>query len=314
MAVEAPRARVGAVRRIGRRRRALASLKNYLFVAPAAIFLLGLLVYPVVYNVIIAFQDLRAINLLSGGAEWVGFDNYREIFADRSFREAAGNSLIFTGFSLVFQFVIGLALALFYNQPFPGSRWMRGLFLIAWAVPVVATGAIFRWLLDGDFGVINWVLRTIGLLEGNIDWLTEPDRALAALIFVNVWLGIPFNMILILAGLQGIPSGLYEAAAIDGAGRWKRFWHITLPLLRPALLAVIMLGLIYTFKVFDLIWVTTRGGPLESTEVLPTLSYKLVFQQFRFGTGAAVLNVLFVALFLVSLVYLWTVRREEREI
>jgi len=304
---------VVARRQAGRRRRALGGLSNYLFVAPAAIFLLALLVYPVVYNLVIAFQDLRAINLLSGGAEWVGFENYREVIADADFRQAVRNSALFTGFSLVFQFAIGFALALFYNQSFPGARWMRGLFLIAWAVPVVATGAIFRWLLDGDFGVINWALRTLGLLDGNIDWLTEPDRALAAVIFINIWLGIPFNMILILAGLQGVPSSLYEAAAIDGAGKGRRFWHITLPLLRPALLAVLLLGLIYTFKVFDLILITTRGGPLGSTEVLPTLAYKLVFSQFNFGQGAAVLNVLFVVLFAVSLAYLWSVRREERK-
>lgn len=292
-------------------RRRLRGFGDYLFVLPAAIFLLSFMVYPIIFNIQMSFRDMRAINLLGPGAPFVGFQNYTETFADPIFLGAVQNSVVFTIFSLVLQMGIGLALALFYNRPFPGARIMRALYLVAWTIPVVVTGAVFRWLLDGRSGVINWVLDSLGLINGPVYWLTQPDTALAAIIFINVWLGVPFNMVLLLAGLQGIPRELYDAADVDGAGALARFRHVTLPLLRPALLATLMLGLIYTFKVFDLIWATTRGGPVNATEVLPTLAYKQVFEQFAFGQGAAVLNLMFVALFVLSLVYLWLVRREE---
>jgi multiple sugar transport system permease protein len=292
----------------GRRWRGLG---DYLFVAPAALFLLAFMIYPVLFNIQMSFRDMRAINLLGPGAPFVGLENYATVLSDPQFADALRNSILFTVFSLVFQVGIGLALALFYNRPFPGGRTMRSLYLVAWTIPVVVAGAVFRWLLDGRAGVINWVLNTMGVTNGPVYWLTEPGSALAAVIFVNIWLGIPFNLVLLLAGLQGIPKELYEAASMDGAKGTAKFRYITLPLLRPALLAALILGLIYTFKVFDLIWATTRGGPVGATEVLPTLAYRRVFEQFLFGEGAAVLNLMFAALFVLALVYLWFVRREE---
>ncbi len=287
------------------------ALVPYTFVLPAGLFLLAMVGYPVFFNVRMSFQDLKAINLLSGTAPFVGLANYQEIFADPIFLQVVRNTLIFTAGSLVFQVSIGLALALFYNRTFPGSVAMRGLYLIAWTIPVLVVGAVFRWMLDGQVGLINWALRGLGLLEGDVFWLSDPNLALGAVTFINIWLGVPFNMALLLAGLQGIPNELYEAADIDGAGRAAKFWRITLPILRPALFAVGLLGLIYTFKVFDLIYVTTSGGPVNSTHVLSTRAYEMVFGQFSFGPGAAVLNVLFVVLFVVSLLYLWNIRHEE---
>lgn len=286
-------------------------LVNYSFVLPAGLFLLVFIAYPILFNVRISFQDLQAINLLRGDAPFVGWTNYQAVLANPVFLTAVRNTLIFTAGSIVFQLSIGLALALFYNRNFPGSQTMRGLYLIAWTIPVIVVGAIFRWLLDGQFGVINWVLRSLGMIEGPIFWLSNPELALGAVIFINIWLGIPFNMALLLAGLQGIPKELFEAASIDGASKTSQLWHITLPMLRPAILAVLLLGLIYTFKVFDLIWVTTSGGPVNATHVLSTLAYRMVFQQFQFGPGAAILNMLFVVLFVISLFYLWNIRREE---
>lgn len=286
-------------------------LGNYLFVAPAGLFLLVMMVFPVLFNVQMSFRDVQAVNLLSGAAPWVGFAHYTELFADPGFWETVRQSGVFTLGSIVFQLAIGLALALFYSQRFPGATAMRALYLIAWTIPIVVSGAVWRWLLDGRFGVVNWVLGRVGMGEGSTNWLSEPELALAAVIGVNIWLGIPFNLILLLAGLQAIPGTLYEAANVDGAGPFQRFRHITLPLLRPALLAVLILGLIYTFKVFDLIWIMTGGGPIGATEVLPTLAYKLVFQQFQFGSGAAVLNLQVLVLFVLAVAYLRAQRREE---
>jgi multiple sugar transport system permease protein len=308
---EEARPNAAAVPPTGKRPRHLKDLGNYLFVAPAALFLLAFMIYPILFNIQMSFRDMRAINLLGPGAPFAGLENYAAVISDPQFLDAVRNSVVFTVFSLLFQVGIGLALALFYNRPFPGGRAMRSLYLVAWTIPVVVAGAIFRWLLDGRAGVINWVLNSVGVVEGPVYWLTEPNTALAAVIFINVWLGIPFNLVLLLAGLQGIPRELYEAASVDGATGLSKFRYITLPLLRPALLAALILGLIYTFKVFDLIWATTRGGPVGATEVLPTLAFRRVFEQFLFGEGAAILNLMFLALFALSLVYLWLVRREE---
>jgi multiple sugar transport system permease protein len=188
---------------------------------------------------------------------------------------------------------------------------MRSLYLVAYAVPVVVVGAVFRWLLDGQYGVINWVLRSIGIMHDPVFWLDSVGTALWAVIFMNIWVGIPFNMIVMLAGLRGIPDEFYEAAALDGAGPFARFRFITLPLLRPTMYAVGILGIIFTFKMFDVIWAATQGGPADATEVLPTFGFQLVFQQFQFGKGAAVLNIMFLVLFVLSLLYLRVLRRQD---
>ena len=285
-------------------------LVNYSFVLPAALFLVVFIAYPVFFNISMSFQDLKAVNLLKGG-EFVGFANYRTVLANPVFIKAVRNTLFFTLGSVVFQLVIGLALALFYNLGFPGSRWMRGLYLIAWTIPTIVVAAIFRWLLDGQAGAANWLLITLGLLNDKVSWLSDIHLALPAITFINVWLGIPFNMALLLAGLQGIPEELYEAASIDGASRASKLRFITLPLLRPALVAVLLLGLIYTFKVFDVVWATTQGGPFNATHLVSTLAFEQIFRKFLFGQGAAMLNLLFVVLFGVSLLYLWNLQSEE---
>src|SRR5688500_1440571 len=154
-------------------------------------------------------------------------------------------------------------------------------------LPTVVSGSLFRWMLDGDFGVVNYALRELSLIDSNRYWLIDPDTALAGTILANIWVGIPFNMVLLLAGLQNIPVTLYEAASVDGANAWQRFRSLTLPLMRPVALSVLLLGIIYTFKVFDLVYVMTGGGPVDATNVLPIQTYKLSFTFFRFGEGAA---------------------------
>ena len=163
---------------------------------------------------------------------------------------------------------------------------MRSLFLIAWAIPVVVSGVTFKWLFDGEAGLINYLLTQLGWVRAPIYWLDDPHMSLWTIIIANTWLGIPFFLTLISAALQTIPHTLYEAAAIDGANHFARFWRITLPLLRPALFSCLILGLIYTTRVSDLVWITTQGGPLDSSQVFSTLAYKYVFEQFRFGDGA----------------------------
>ena len=213
--------------------------------------------------------------------------------------------------SLVFQFVIGFALAVFFNKKFKFSQPVRGVLMIPWMIPITVTGLIFKFMFGTDVGIINYFLRSIQLISSNIDWLTNTTTAMPAVIFANIWIGIPFNMILISTGLTTIPTEVYESASIDGANKFQVFRKITLPLLKPTIESVLILGFIYTFKVYDLIYVMTSGGPVNSTQVLSTYSYKLSFDMFKYSKGAAVANILFVILFFVSLIYLKYVYVEE---
>jgi multiple sugar transport system permease protein len=192
----------------------------------------------------------------------------------------------------VFQVGLGLALAVFYTQNFPGSRWMRGLYLIAWTIPTIVSGAIFKWLFE-EKGVINFVLDSLGLIDvtqNPVLWTSEAVTALASVIVANIWLGLPFNLTLLVAALEGVPREIYEAGSLDGVVGWRKFWWLTLPMIRPALLSVLILGLIYTFKVFDLMYIITGGGPLGASEVVSTLAFRKLFDQYLYGEGAAILN------------------------
>lgn len=289
----------------------LRHLQRYAFVAPALLYIALTMLYPVYSNLRMSLHDVNVGTFLSGDQPFVGLDNYRNLLDDPVFRKAILLSLLFTGGSLLFQFSIGFALALFFNRPFPGNGILRALLLLAWMLPTVVTGSLFRWMLDGDYGVMNYALQSVGLIEQDRYWLIDQSTALIGTIIANIWVGVPFNMVLLLAGLQHIPTTLYEAASIDGAGPWQRFYSVTLPLMRPVALSVLLLGLIYTFKVFDLIYVMTGGGPVDATTVLPIYTYQLSFDFFRFGHGAAAATLLLLGLVGVAIVYLWASRREE---
>ena len=269
------------------------------------------MLYPVYTNLRMSLHDVNVRTFLSGDAPFVGLANYRTLLADPVFHKALGLSLLFTGGSLLVQFTLGFALALFFNRPFPGNGTLRALLLLAWLLPTVVSGSLFRWMLDGDYGVINFALLRLGLIDQSRYWLIETDTALLGTILANIWVGIPFNMTLLLAGLQGIPGTLYEAASVDGATAWQRFRSLTLPLMRPVALSVLLLGLIYTFKVFDLIYIMTGGGPVDATTVLPIYTYQLTFEFFRFGHGATAATLLLLGLVGVAIAYLWLSRREE---
>lgn len=285
--------------------------QRYLFVAPALALLAVMLIYPVVYNVWTSLYDVTVGNFVRGGAPFVGLQNYRTVIASDVFQNALWVSIVFTVGSLLFQFTIGFALALFFNRPFPGNGLLRALMLLGWMLPLLITGSLFRWMLDGDYGLINLALTSLGILDRGVFWLTEPSTALAGVILANVWVGIPFNMALLLAGLKGIPESLYEAASVDGAGAWGKFLHITLPMMRPVSLTVLLLGVVYTFKVFDLIFVMTAGGPVNATTVLTILVYDLTFEFFRFGEGAAAANLLLLVPLILAFFYVRATRRDE---
>ncbi len=284
-----------------------------LYALPAFIYMLVFAGYPIFSNIILSLQNVTVRNLARGTKEFIRFENYITLFGDTVFKKAVWNTFLFTVSCLLFQFIIGFALAVFFNKGFRSSKSVRGLLMIPWMIPMTVTALMFKFMFATDVGIINFLLRSLGLISENIDWLTNPKTAKIAVIIANIWIGIPFNTILLATGLTTIPQELYEAAAIDGANGFNKFTKITMPLLRTTVESVLILGFIYTFKVYDLVYVMTGGGPVNSTHLLSTYSYKLSFDLFQYSKGSAVANVLFWILLAVGIIYLRiTLKGEEK--
>lgn len=284
---------------------------GYLWVLPALVFMIAFIGYPLAYNLVLSFQKVDVMNIKTVGKPFIGIGNYKEIFSGDVLSTSITNTLLFTIGCLVLQFSIGLALALYFTTGFRLQVRLRGLLAVAWMVPSTVVALLFKFMLSPSCGILNYIIVGTGILREPIGWLTSSSTALWGTIIANTWIGVPFNMVLLTAGISGIPGELYESAAIDGATGAQRFFRITVPLLKPAMYAVLILGFVYTFKVFDLIYVMTNGGPVHATEVLSTYAYKLSFERFHFSEGAAAANVLFACLFLVALGYLRLVRDDE---
>ncbi|MDB5054643.1 MAG: transporter permease [Bacilli bacterium] len=298
------------IRRTSSINKIFSSWSSYLFILPSLLFLVVFIVFPILYNVLLSFQNVDIYNL-NGVHSFIGLTNYIKTFKDPVFLISFKNSMIFTVVSIFFQFTLGFGLALFFNLKFPGRNLMRSLMLLAWMLPVVITGTIFQWMMSGDYGVINYILQSLGIISSPHNWLSQGSTSLLGTIVANVWTGIPFNMIILLSGLQTLPESLYEAAKIDGANRLSQFKHITLPLMKPTIYILLMLGIIYTFKVFDIIFIMTSGGPVNSSMVLPIYAYQLSFTTFEFSQGAAVSVIMLAILTIVAVVYLKMMNKEE---
>ncbi|MFD7996767.1 carbohydrate ABC transporter permease [Streptomyces mexicanus] len=291
-----------------RRRRTLA---RWGFVAPAVVFMLLFFGYPLVRNVVMSFQHYTPKTFFTGHAPFNGTDNWSHVFGDALFGKALWHTLVFTAGSLLGQFCIGLALAVFFSRRFPLGGVLRSLILLPWLVPMVVSGVVWRRILDQDTGVLNSFLGTVGL-GGHTPWLTSPGMALLSVILVNIWIGIPFNMVILYGGLQEIPRELYEAASLDGATAWRSFRSVTLPMLRPVITVVLVLGFMSTVKILDLILALTDGGPADATQTLGTLTYQNSFVQLDFGAGAVVGNVLILISAVFAVFYLRANRTEGK--
>ncbi|RDG40017.1 carbohydrate ABC transporter permease [Streptomyces corynorhini] len=286
------------------RERRRATLLRWCFVAPAALYMLAFFGYPLVRNILMSFQHYSPRTYFTGEAPFNGLDNWRGVFDNPLFAQSLWHTLVFTFGSLLGQFVLGLALAVFFSRRFRLSGFVRAVLLLPWLVPMVVSAVVWRKLLDQETGVLNTLLMDLHLTSSAIPWLSSPNVALFAAILVNVWIGIPFNMVILYGGLQEIPRDLYEAAALDGAGAWRTFRSLTLPLLRPVVTVVLILGFMSTVKILDLILALTGGGPADSTQTLGTLTYQLSFQQLDFGQGAVVGNVLVLVSAVFAVLYL----------
>jgi multiple sugar transport system permease protein len=292
-----------------RRLRRRGSWTAWAFIAPVVIYLLVFYAYPLGRNIELSVRSYTVRSFIDGSAPFVGFANYRAVFANPTFGPALLNTALFVGVSILFQFSIGLALAVFFVRHFPLSSTLRALFLVPWLLPLLVSGSVWSWMLNSDSGVVNSFLRAAGI--GQINWLTSPQWSLIAVLVANIWIGIPFNLVILYSGVQGIPNDVYEAASIDGANGWQKFVQITLPLLRPVSAITILLGLVYTLKVFDLIWIMTRGGPADSSTTFAIWAYRLGFGSLLpdFSPAAAVGNLLIFVALIFGLIYIRTQSR-----
>jgi multiple sugar transport system permease protein len=254
-----------------------------LFMVPAALLLLLFLTYPLGLGVWLGFTDTK----IGRSGQWVGLENYAYLWGDSVTRLSVFNTFFYTIVASIFKFVLGLWLALLLNKHLPFKAFLRAIVLLPWIVPTALSAIAFWWIYDAQFSVVSWALTRLGLIDEYINFLGDPWLARMSTIIANIWRGVPFVAICLLAGLQTISPSFYEAASIDGATPWQQFRYVTLPLLTPIIAVVMTFSVLFTFTDFQLIYVLTRGGPLNATHLMATLSFQRAISGGALGEGAA---------------------------
>jgi multiple sugar transport system permease protein len=281
----------------------------YALLMPAVVAVFALIAWPIYLIVSISFREGKSLNFAAIGQRPFGLGNYASVLTDSATWHSAWVSFAYTFGTIVPAFAIGLGTALLLNRVFPWRRWLRSLMLLPWAMPGVMVSIVFLWLFDASFGVVNYALRSLGLITADVAWYTNESTALIAVIVPTIWKAYPFFTLTLLAALQSIPANLYEAADVDGASAWQRFTNITWPGIRgPAVLALILNGL-WTFREFDIIFAATGGGPAKATETLGIRAYNEAFGYFYMGRAAAI----GVLMLTIALVFVLIARRELRK-
>jgi multiple sugar transport system permease protein len=283
---------------------------GFLLVLPLVLVMVVLLLYPVVSALLLSFQD----KMLGTPGEFIGLDNYKELlFEDPRFYQVVRNSFVFTFFSITGKLIIGMGMAVLLNQHIKARNLFRGWLLLPWIAPTFVTALTWRWMFDGTSGIINFLLTGAGILDAPIAWLGQSSTALAAVIVTNIWRGFPFFGVSLLAGMQAIPAENYEAAEVDGASPWQKFWNITVPGLRTVLIIVTMLSTIWTFNDFTIVYIMTGGGPSFATQIFATYTYNLGFVGSRLGYAIAVSTTLTPVLIILILLLSPLILRGENE-
>ncbi|HAX98870.1 MAG TPA: sugar ABC transporter permease [Candidatus Atribacteria bacterium] len=281
-------------------------LTGYSFTLPSIILLIILVIYPLFLTLNYSLSDMSLTS-----SRFLGWTAYNKLFGNKMLPLVFKNSIIWTVLVVFFQLLLGLGSAIVLNKPFWGRSLVRGIMILPWVMPGVVAGMVWRLIYDPQLGLLNHYLKSLGLIDQYLTWLSVPGSAIYAVIFSAIWKGFPFSMLMYLAGLQGVPSELYEAANIDGAGKWKQFRYVTLPSMQPIITITFLLTFIWTFNYFELIYVMTGGGPAESTHIFPTYVYDLAFKRFRFGDASrfAIFDFLFLLIF--SLFYVWLSQHQK---
>ena len=257
---------------------------GYWFMVPALAILILFLAYPLGLGVWLSFTDAK----IGREGVFVGVDNYEWLWDDSVFWLSVFNTLLYTVVASIAKFALGLYLAVLLNQYLPFKALIRAAVLIPFIVPTVLSAIAFWWIYDSQFSIISWSLKNLGLINHNIDFLGDPWNARWSTIFANIWRGVPFVAITLLAGLQTVSPSLYEAATLDGASRWQMFRFVTYPLLTPIIAVVMTFSVLFTFTDFQLIWAMTRGGPVNATHLMATLGYQRAIMDGQLGEGAAI--------------------------
>jgi multiple sugar transport system permease protein len=311
--VQAGEVAVGAFPRAAPRRGGTAGLLEdervlgVVLLLPTIVLLALFIAYPFVKGVWLSMTSATVGN----PGVFVAFENFVKIWNDSIFQRAAYNTVVYTGIATAGKLALGMWLALLLNRHFRGKRLVRASMLLPFIIPTVLSTFAWKWMFDPTFSVLNWTLYHLGVIQTRIGWLTDPTLALGSVIIVNIWRGMPFYAITLLAGLQTVSPELHEAAAIDGANAWQRFWRITWPLLLPVTMVVTLFSVIQTFADFQLVYVLTGGGPANATHLFATYAYQLGIATGLLGEGAAASLAMFPMLFVIVVIQLWYIRRVE---
>jgi ABC-type sugar transport system permease subunit len=297
--------------RASRRRRLARALAPLPWLAPSLLLIGGVVVYPVIEMVRTSLTD---VNLSGLSTRDVGLRNFRWVIEEDGFGQVLRNTGVWVVLVVGITVLVSLALAQLLNERFPGRRIVRWALIVPWATSLVMTAAVWKWMLNYYYGILNGALGWLGIIDEPIDWLGDPATSFYAMVLVGVIVSIPFTTYVVLAGLQGIPRELYEAARVDGAGSWRTYRTIVLPLLRPALLVGVVLNVIYVFNSFPIIWIMTQGGPGRETDTTVTLVYKLAFRDRAIDEAAALSVFNVIALLIVVGAYVAVVGRRSREV
>ena len=274
----------------------------YLYVMPVLILLLIMYGYPLIKSIIMSLQDYKLTS--SGSAPFNDFANFKKMFSDTDFLLLLKNSLIYVIISVVAQFVLGLILALCLKTKFRGRGIYQSIVFLPWAFSSFVVGLLFRWSFNGEYGVVNDILRKRGIIKENVAWLGTPGLSLAVVIIAMIWMGIPFFGIMILAALQSVPDDIYEAADIDGCGMFRKFFSLTLPYIKPTIIMTVLLRTIWIFNSFDLIVIITGGGPVNYSQTVPSYMYSKAFPSYDLGLASAFGVLLIVILGIYAVLFL----------
>ena len=285
-------------------------LTPYYFLLPALVVLALVILYPVFSNLVMSLHKVKLLK--GGGDEFIGLTNYVKLLGSRTFIKSLESSARFTLISLPLAFVLGLTLALIFNEIKKFRPVFTAFLLVPWAIAPVVSGYMWRWLFHDSFGLINYFLISVGLIETNVAWLAQPDTAMAAVIVANIWRFMPYITIMLLAGLQGISVELYEAAHMDGANVLQRFCYVTLPQLRHVIGVVFLFATIWMVNDFALIFIITEGGPAKATQVVPITIYRIAFEHLRLGRGAAAALILLIFLLCMSIFFIRVLFRDRK--
>lgn len=284
-------------------------MQIFFFFLPSLLFILLLCIYPLIYTINLSFKDVSLVNYIRGEMKFVGLSNYINLINDFAFKRTFFNNLFFTFCSIVFQYLIGFCLAILLSKDLYIKNFLQGLIMLPWVIPIIVSGSFFRWFFSDD-GILNGFLAYLRLINSPIHWLSSEKLPIISATIANIWLGIPFNFILLYTGIAQIPNEVLESAEIDGASEWKKIIYIIFPMLKPVTITLLLLGTIFTMKVFDLVWVLTQGGPGDTSHLFSTLAYTYAFKKLQFGYASAtlVIMLLIICLLILSLNML---RKEE---